>query len=288
MPAGPRIAAAFATFALGTFASFSEAPRYNKLYVFGDSYSDVGNLYIALNEQSPLPQYYPGRFSNGPIWVDHIAGFLGLPLTPSLAGGTDYAWGGALVTGPNGVIPSVPDQVAQYLEDHGGKADRDALYIVEGGINDIVTSDAQNTEELGSKIALGLTKCEEQLVQAGARHVLVSNLFNVGLLPVASAKAIFAAAATASTNEWLDRLLLRNQGLNGAHIFRLNFFRLMDAILKDPTHFGFNNVTSPCISASVCSDPDRWLFFDTYHPTEFAHSYFAVEVEGILEETDRD
>jgi hypothetical protein len=35
------------------------------------------------------------RFSNGPIWLDHVAGFLRLPLTPSILKGTDFAFGGA-------------------------------------------------------------------------------------------------------------------------------------------------------------------------------------------------
>ena len=67
---------------LGTITATAQAPHYTNLYVFGDSYYDVGNLYAAFGR--PGPPYYDGRLSNGPIWVDHIAGFLGLPLTPSL------------------------------------------------------------------------------------------------------------------------------------------------------------------------------------------------------------
>ena len=37
-----------------------------------------------------------GVFSNGPVWVQDLANTLGLgPLLPSLAGGTDFAVGGA-------------------------------------------------------------------------------------------------------------------------------------------------------------------------------------------------
>jgi phospholipase/lecithinase/hemolysin len=57
------------------------APHYDAIYVFGDSYCDVGNIYIATAHAIPLsPPYYQGRFSNGPIWVEHVAGAMGLPL----------------------------------------------------------------------------------------------------------------------------------------------------------------------------------------------------------------
>lgn len=104
------------------------AQRYDKIVVFGDSYSDVGNIYIATKGAIPLsPPYYQGRFSNGPVWVEHLAQSFGLPLKPYLAGGTDYAFGGAellqdLAT-PEGTVPGVASQVGLYLAAHGGKAD---------------------------------------------------------------------------------------------------------------------------------------------------------------------
>ena len=81
-----------------TMAAQGATPAYDNLYVSGDSYCDVGNLFTATRGAMPSAPYYNGRFSNGPIWVDHVAGFLNLPLTPSLLGGTDYAFGGAWVT----------------------------------------------------------------------------------------------------------------------------------------------------------------------------------------------
>ena len=87
----------------------AETPKYDALYVFGDSYCDVGNIFVATGGAEPAAPYYNGRFSNGPIWLDHVAGFLGLPLKPSILGGTDYAFGGAWATAPQsfpgGTIP---------------------------------------------------------------------------------------------------------------------------------------------------------------------------------------
>jgi phospholipase/lecithinase/hemolysin len=102
-------------------------PTFDAVYVFGDSYCDVGNIYTATKGTTPPPPYYSCRFSNGPIWIEHLASAWGLPMQPSLKGGTDYAFGGAMVTQsvstPLGTIFSVPAQAELYLSEHGGHAD---------------------------------------------------------------------------------------------------------------------------------------------------------------------
>lgn len=39
----------------------------------GDSFSDTGNLYALTGQRYPPPPYYEGRFSNGPLWIEHLA-----------------------------------------------------------------------------------------------------------------------------------------------------------------------------------------------------------------------
>ena len=77
--------------------------------MFGDSLSDVGNVYLATNGIEPASPYVDGQFSNGPVWVQDLAARLGLPaLTPSLAGGSDYAFGGATTGSPSTNNPVRP------------------------------------------------------------------------------------------------------------------------------------------------------------------------------------
>ncbi len=276
-------------FGLAAFASLAaqaNAPTYDNLYVFGDSYCDVGNIFAATGGAEPAAPYYDGRFSNGPIWLDHVAGFLGVPFTASLLGGTDYAFGGAWVTAPQtipgGTIPSVPQQVELYLSQHGGKADPNALYIIEGGGNDILGTTGGTPDSLGYQIASGIADSELVLRRAGARHFVIPDLFNVGLLPAAASNAAFAAAASKATNQWVDTLLDSEQHLEGIHILRMDVFDLLNAVETDPTHFGFTDVTDPCLTTSVCADPDHTFFWDTHHPTEFGHAFFAVTLENVL------
>jgi phospholipase/lecithinase/hemolysin len=268
----------------------STASPYDAIYVFGDSYCDVGNISLATGGAIPGPLYYNGRFSNGPIWVEHVASAWGLPMLPSLKGGTDYAVGGAEVTtsvsNPLGTIPSVPEQVLeylQYLQAHGGRADPHALYILEGGGNDILNATGGSPAVLGLKIAAGLAGSELLLRQAGARNFVIPDLLNVALLPAGQLNPTFAAAATIAVNKSLDQLLQFEQLLEGIKIYRLGVFSLFNAVAADATHFGFVNITTPCLSTTgVCADPDHTLFYDAEHPTEFGHSFFAVLLESRL------
>jgi len=264
----------------------AETPKYDALYVFGDSYCDVGNIFVATGGAEPAAPYYNGRFSNGPIWLDHVAGFLGLPLKPSILGGTDYAFGGAWATAPQsfpgGTIPSVTEQVGLYLSQHGGKADPNALYILEGGGNDILDTTSGSPEALGFQIAAALAESEFLLREAGAKHFIIPDLFDVGLLPAAAGNVSFATKASAAANKSLDELLAFEQLLEGIHIVRMNVFSLLTSIETDPTHFGFTDVTDPCLTTTVCADPDHTFFWDTHHPTEFGHAFFAVTLENVL------
>src|SRR6185295_8260870 len=98
----------------------------SNLYVFGDSLSDTGNFSLATGGNQP-PASSPG-YSNGQ-WITDLASHLGLSAVASgLVGGTNYAYGGALISGPSVVdgftVPSVADQIQTYLASApGGHAD---------------------------------------------------------------------------------------------------------------------------------------------------------------------
>jgi len=277
------VATILSALAAATVSANAQTPRFTNLYVFGDSYCDVGNVAIATGGERPGMGYYQGRFSNGPLWVDHIASYLGLSLTPSLAGGTDWAFAGAWVTAPEDGVPTIPQQVQMYLQATGGKAYPNALYFLDGGGNDIVGTTSGNPNALGYQIAAGIADSEHMLRNAGARHFVIPNLFNVGLLPVAADHVAFATAASASANYWLNKLLWFDLQLPKVHILRIDVNSLMNAVMNDQSHFGFANVTGPCLTeAGACADPDHTFFWDVYHPTVFGHAFFAVVIENAL------
>ena len=272
---------------LSPLAAQATNPTFSAIYVFGDSYCDVGNLFLATGGAIPAAPYYNGRFSNGPLFVEHVASAWGLPMTPSLKGGTDYAWGGAFVTadqplGGGHFIPSVPHQVQAYLLATGGKADPNALYVLEGGGNDII--DALGTgspQALGFQIALGTATNERLLRAAGAKNFLIPNIFDLSIVPEGHAFASFNTAAALAANKALSQLLFFEYLDPRIHISNLNSFDLFNAIIDDATHFGFTDIVDPCLTTVICADPPHTLFWDDIHPTVFAHSFLAVTVEAL-------
>ena len=88
------------------------AEAYLQLTVFGDSLSDAGNAFALSGGAFPPPPYQQ-RLTNGPTAVEVLAAGLGLPLTASLLGGRDYAFGGAETGTRNyfAVYPGVPPQI---------------------------------------------------------------------------------------------------------------------------------------------------------------------------------
>ena len=281
-----------ASFALGlvvisVFALPASAAiqSYSNLYVFGDSLSDTGNIYAYFTGQIPKPPYYDGRFSNGPIWVDTIAAALGLPLSPSFGGGNNYAWGGA-VTGPGGgVLPpyTLTDQATFFLEDTGGVADPDALYIIWGGGNDVLDEDSADAPAyLGSMI--------ENLAAAGAKNFLVANLPNIGLVPLSLADGTseYKEQLTLAFNAELEQVLAELSTTLPVNIVTLDVFGLFNTILTDPGAYGYTNWTEGCYEGplgiggpgDVCADPNAWVFWDGIHPTAHSHELLA---EAALE-----
>ena len=55
------------------FSGIVAATPLHNVVVFGDSLSDNGNLYELMRHQlPPSPPYFEGRFSNGPVWIEHL------------------------------------------------------------------------------------------------------------------------------------------------------------------------------------------------------------------------
>ena len=271
----------------------ASAAIYDQLVVFGDSLSDSGNntlvpqvgsnpgQVITGNTYVPSQTYGSGVYSNGPVWATDAAAKLGVPLTPSLAGGTNYAFGGA-TTGPaNSPFPfSLLTQASQYLAVNSVSAN--ALYVIAGGGNDARA--ALNTIAACAGACLGPTVAQTALQYAanvgaivdalqagGAQHIIVWNTPNLGLAPaVAAAGASGLGTFLAnSMNQALAAQLAGEQGVSTFDIFGLG-----TAIALNPGAYGFTNVTDACgaIAAANCN---TYAYWDGIHPTAAAHEIIA-------------
>lgn len=271
----------------------ASAAAFSGMYVFGDSLSDNGNLYATsqavLGTGIPTVPYYDGRFSNGPVAAENIAGALGVSgnfhdfaYGGATSGVGNYADGGSVSTPGLFGLPGLAGEIGGYTSSVVS-ADANALYMVWAGPNDYVAGSTDYTLA-ASNVALAV----QSLYDAGARHFLVPNMPDLSKAPDYFGN-LDAQAFAVGFNGLLAADLA---GLNtaGAHVTQFDTFALFNEVLANPAAFGFANVTDPCYSGSylvansgtVCSDPSQYLFWDGFHPTEAGHQILANQMVAAV------
>jgi len=268
---------------------------------------------VLSNANTGLPandHYYQGRFSNGLVYTDILTQRLGLTLTPSSSGGNNFAYGGAR-TNYNRVessapIPSpgpFPQGGAPWslnLERQAFQArninDPNGLYVVWSGSNDIgdlilpvathALTFSQAVAQMQTVVVQGIKGVIDDFVAAGAQHILVPNIPDLGKVPNVLIYPLpvqqLATLLTSTYNALLDDMLDTFVGVN---ISGVDIFSLMQQVAADPTMYGFTNATAACYSgfvvpdiagtATVCSDPSSYAFWDSLHPTTAFHALLA-------------
>jgi outer membrane autotransporter barrel domain len=180
------------------FSSAAAATDFSKVIVFGDSLSDNGNISLATAPgiQPPL------RFTTNPghVAIEDVASQLGQTLSPSLAGGGDYAWGGAGVLtnspGTPAAVPTLTSQVNAYLA--GGAADGNALYSIWGGANDIFyAATAAGAGAVAQQLIAQTIAAQVAAAQAGGLPASQVPAFTAQITPLVTAQVNAAVAAQA-------------------------------------------------------------------------------------------
>ncbi len=280
-----RIACAAVLF-LAVCSATGRADPITQIVSFGDSLSDVGNTYAQYGYPAS-PPYAAGRYSNGPIWLDHLASKLGVAApTASLNGGSDYAWGGAATDTPAGFlvagyaplisptnpligpVPNVNTQIAAYLVKNSPSSH--TLYTLWAGANDFF--DGQTNPV---KPADNLMADIQSLISKGAKNFLVANLPSLGETPLGRGEVATARTGLDTLTVYFNAEL--NYDLNAiqaAHpevqIHRLDVFSLFQNVEANASAFGLTDVTDPAILAPAGTNVDKFLFWDAVHPTAAA------------------
>ena len=288
----------------GGLLSVAQAGSIDAIYAFGDSLTDVGNIYAATGGAAPGAPYANGQFTNGNVWVQDLAGLLGLPpLLPSLRGGTDYAYGSAEsgvtsfnTAAANTDLVGATGQLAQYQATHPA-ADPNALYTIWIGSNDL---DDMLTGQLPSQYAADIGAVVGNIYGAvgtlagmGARNFLIVTVPDLGKTPEVEAFGPAESAGASFLTSSFDNAL--TGGLPGlaagdsVNISVLDTYTLLDSIVADPTTYGFSNVTQPCLTGGVnyaggtpCANPNQYLFWDQLHPTAAGHEILAGDALALV------
>ncbi len=284
---------------LAVLSGPAAAAPFTAIYAFGDSLSDAGNIFLATGGAIPAPPYFAGHFSNGPTWVEDLSQDLGLGmLQPLLAGGTDYAFAGA-VTGPavpgaNPIIPNITQQVALFSFLASGKAPSTGLYTLWIGANDVldalddIAASTLTIADAGSDLATAAQTAAaavETLAGEGAETFIVPLVPDIGKTPAENGDAgtaALASALSAGDNTDLAADIDAFAASSEITVHLLDTYSLIDDAVADPAAFGYTDVTDPCYSGGylgggeACARPNSYLFWDYEHPTEHGHQELAA------------
>jgi len=290
---------------------FDEAPTpplFGTTVVFGASLTDTGNVCPTAASPGcpPVPPYASGRFSNGALFIETIAGRYGAVLTPSLRGGNNFAYAGARTGAIPGLAtqsttPSMAAQVQQFFNNPAKTSllNPQTLFVVDASTfgNNInagaalVAAGTITGTQLVTAGVVDIVTIMTRLYNGGARNILLVNAPNIGDTPLLRAQELVApgsrAGATQLSGGFNQALATQVTGLvansPGLRVYTLDFFTLGAQITADPAAFGLTNATEACVTTtSLCTTPDTYLYWDSFHPTRATGAIAAARAATIL------
>lgn len=270
-------------------AATASAGPFSAVVAYGDSLADNGNFFAATGQ--PGPPYVGGRASNGPVAVEQLADIFGAPLL-------DFAWLGATTGIGNHLDPggtptsfgalNLPGMTTAYLASIGSVIPLapSALFVVQGGPNDFLSPSPLDLTPfaVADRAVANIVAIVQGLQGLGAGNILVPGIPDLGLTPSYVAMGPLAAAQATALTDYFNAQLSASLPA-GALYF--NTADLLRAVVANPAAYGFTNVTDACFdetAPSLCSNPEEYLFWDDFHPTQRGHALLAQQFATAVPE----
>jgi phospholipase/lecithinase/hemolysin len=222
--------------------------------------------------------------------VEALAAGLGLPPTlPSLAGGTNHAFGGARSgpgLSPKGV-PNLLTQVERFQRQANGALDG-ALVVLRAGANDYL--DAPPSPAVGEGVNAHLLKAVGALADGGLRRFLVPDELPWGVSPIdlpgfGEAERHALNALIARQNRALQEALHQLAAQRGLLVIQPDAHQLLLEVCASPAAWGFSEVRRPVLEVGVEGIPDARgvLWWDSWgHLTSAFHQRLAERALAAL------
>ncbi len=261
--------------------SAAEAATFTSLTIFGDSLVDAGNVYIATGGAIPPSSagYFQGRFTNGYVYPDLLSFELfGSPTVPYLAGGTNFAVGGAQAVTNLDPSPDLQQQLMIFGAS-GQPIDPTGLYVLNFGGNDVraalapgvptgYASDEAFLLAAASSYAAGV----QALVSLGVHNLLVTGF----PVPVE-----YSALAEGFLTTQLAALSLGPD----TNLYYFSYLDFYERLIADPTAYGLPStldIVTTCQQAQALPDCTGYLYFDNIHPTAAIHEAAYMDIRQQL------
>jgi len=236
--------------------------RFTRMYVFGDSYSDIGTGYID---------------GNGPTAVAYLGWEMGLPIVPSKA---PDAAGKSLVfavsgaqTGEGagrpvkdallgyGMVNQVRDFAARVKAGEIRFDPGTTLFFLAGGLNDGRRETAATLGNLRDEL--------KTLRELGGRH------FTIARLPTKIPQ--FAAVGQRLTPAY-EQFVREEAAASGVDLWLNGWGAAFDDVMQNPSTYGIVDTTHACAGRAIfdqdpapACDPATFFFYHDGHPSTAVH-----------------
>lgn len=247
---------------------------FDRLYVFGDSYSDIGEGYLD---------------GDGPTAVAYFAQHLGIHLEPSNSHeitneSLDFAVSGARTGEGEGSkidgfmlgygMQNQVNDFARLVHSHKiNFAGKKTLFFIAGGLNDSKLPTETTVTNLKNEMKI--------LYSLGARH------FALALLPTAipdfSAVGQRLNPALALIPQQLASELPK------AHIILSHWGSFFDEVMQNAAQYGIRNTTDACAGRAIlhqdtteCQSPADHFYYHAGHPSTAVHKIVGEKLYSEL------
>jgi phospholipase/lecithinase/hemolysin len=261
---------------------FAASPAYafDAIYAFGDSLTDTGN------NPAVSSDYYQGRYSNGPLWIEYLSIQLGLVYQPT----NNFAESG-------GETSNALAQVQRFVAPPNPSR---SLFVVWAGGNDFIHNFGQGLNDtfwsnLVAQSVGNLSNAVSVLYADGARLVVVPNQVDLSRIPLVRDSGYPALVQTylqgkvehfnASLAVALTNLAQTRPDLQ---LVAPDVSAKFTDSLANLTAYGFTKADPDALDDIQLTDksftgPGKdYVFWDPIHPTTKAHALVAQWFEQAL------
>jgi phospholipase/lecithinase/hemolysin len=243
-------------------ATSGPTTRYSRLYVFGDSYSDIGAGYIDGN--GPTAVAYLGWLMGLQVASSKAANAAGKSLVFAVSGAGTGEGAGRQVKEAllgYGMMNQVRDFAARVKSGEIAFDPQTTLFFLAGGLNDGRRDTAVTIANLRQEIQI--------LRELGGRHITIA------LLPT---KIPQFAAVGRRLNPAYEQFVREEAGAAGLDLWLNHWGAAFDEIMEHPATHGFVDTTSACAGRAIfdqdptpVGDPATYFFYHEGHPSTAVH-----------------
>jgi phospholipase/lecithinase/hemolysin len=288
-------------FALALAAIAGSSAAHSKLYVFGDSLSDNGNINKVTLGVEPGNEYYAGRFSNGPVWTEWLGYRLGKapgllsydPFITSRVDGYNFAHGGAAAV-ERWFLPDfleAPAQASYYARQvrkgrmSASAGDVATLWI---GGNDYLNYDEGSVPT----VVNGVMKSLRTVDSTGVGRIVLMNMPSLGEIPgeIGGPDRAKLNTKTLQHNNLLNKEVAAFKTTARSQIVQVDTYAMFRAVRQGAGGFTVvkpgdrGSATGTCkgdgLLLAAC--PTNYFFYDGVHPTVTGHRFIAGVVRDRL------